>query len=166
MMVNHAKKIKCDPVLGTSELIQTKFLKKKNWIFFLQFHVISMPVCSVFDAFWYVWYKYFILACVGKAPTGLFSNFSLWENCSKGLEYAKNREIPLIFALKIHGRVIFTTYKVHFFPKATFYSHFGAVFGTFILKIMPSNSRYLLTRYTRVLWAKKTGKKIWTIFGL
>ena len=93
-----------------------------------------MPVCSVFDAFWYVWYKYFILACVGKAPTGLFSNFSLWENCSKGLEYAKNREIPLIFALKIHGRVIFTTYKVHFFPKATFYSHFGAAFRDLFTK--------------------------------
>ena len=44
---------------GTSEHAQTTYQKIKKKDFFSKFHPKNMPVCSVFEAFWHVWAKYF-----------------------------------------------------------------------------------------------------------
>ena len=115
------------PFLGPLSMYKQNW-QKEIWTFFLQFHLITMPICSVFDAFWYVWVKYFILPWVAEPPLGFFSTFNLWGNSSRGSEPAKFFGKPLILGLKVHDWVIFTTYGLHFFRKSKFYSHFGDTF--------------------------------------
>ena len=138
------------PFLEPLSIIQTK-LTKKNFGFFFQFHLITTPVCSVFNAFWHVWDKYFILPWVAKPPTGLFIIFDLWENCSRGQNLRKiavYRE-PWLWSYMggsflLHTGCTFLKMK-HFTPTLEL------LFGNFLLKIRGSNSGYHLIRYTRVL---------------
>ena len=118
--------------------------------FFPKFHPNSMPVCSVFEAFWHVWAKYFFRLQTHSLSLELEH---LWP---MGKPYQmpripENRRFGWILAQKIDGRFTFTTYSKHFFKKASSSSHFGAVFWALSPNFRPWNFINHLTRYTRVV---------------
>ena len=128
-----------------------KIGQKKILDFFFQFHLTTMPICSVFDAFWHVWDKYLILPWVAEVATGLFSNFNLWEKCSRGQILRLSAVYRELWLWSYMGGSFLLHTGALFSKSNNFAPTLKLVFENFLLKIRPSNFRYHLTRYTRAL---------------
>ena len=95
-----------------------------------------------------------------RASPWVWASFYMWGTPYQWSQVAKKRGSPRFRPLKLGGRDIFTTYSMNFFKKASSSSNFWAIFLAFIPIFRPSYCINPLTRYTRVLWAKKNEKKI------